>query len=49
MSYHVDKEISQVTINEQFSPLFKLDMLWKNSFFSKLEFKKNRMLAFLFI
>ena len=45
MSYHVDKEISQVTINEQFSPLFKLDMLWKNSFLSKLEFKKNRMLA----
>ena len=24
MSYHVQKEISQVTINEQFSPLFKL-------------------------
>ena len=45
MSYHVSREISQVTINEQFSPLFKLDMTWKSSFLTKLEFKKSRVLA----
>ncbi|MBG65192.1 MAG: cell surface protein SprA [Flavobacteriales bacterium] len=45
MSYHVQKEISQVTINEQFSPLFKLDMAWKNSLLTKLEIKRTRTLA----
>ena len=45
MSYHVAREISQVTINEQFSPLFKIDMIWKNSLLTKLEFKKSRVLA----
>ena len=45
MSYHVAREISQVTINEQFSPLFKLDMTWKNSLITKFEIKKSRILA----
>ena len=45
MSYHVEREISQVTINEQFSPLFKVDMTWKNSLLTKLELKKSRLLA----
>jgi cell surface protein SprA len=45
MSYHVEKEISQVTINEQFSPLFKVDMIWKNSLITKFEIKKSRTLA----
>ena len=37
MSYHVEKEISQVTINEQFSPLLKVDMtLEKQSVDQKL-------------
>ena len=45
MSYHVAREISQVTINEQFSPLFKVDMIWKNSLLTKIEFKKSRVLA----
>ena len=45
MSYHVNREISQVTINEQFSPLFKVDMSWKNSLLTKIEFKKSRVLA----
>jgi cell surface protein SprA len=45
MSYHVEKEISQVTINEQFSPLFKVDMTWKNSLLTKVELKRNRVLA----
>jgi len=45
MSYHVSREISQVTINEQFSPLFKVDMTWKNSLITKVEIKKSRVLA----
>ena len=45
MSYHVQKEISQVSISEQFSPLFKLDMLWKNSLITKIEIKSSRMLS----
>ena len=45
MSYQVQKEISQVTINEQFSPLFKIDMTWKNSLLTKVEMKRSRMLA----
>ena len=44
-SYHVEKEISQVTINEQFSPLFKIDMTWKNSLLTKFEVKRSRILA----
>ena len=42
LSYHVEKEIAQVTINEQFSPLFKLDLVWKNSLLTKIEFKRSR-------
>ena len=45
MSYHVAREISQVTINEQFSPLIKIDMTWKNSLLTKIELKKSRVLA----
>ena len=45
MSYHVSREISQVTINEQFSPLLKVDMIWKNSLITKVEIKKSRILA----
>jgi cell surface protein SprA len=45
MSYHVKREISQVTINEQFSPLVKLDMTWKNSLLTKVELKRTRVLA----
>ena len=45
LSYHVDKEISQITINEQFSPLFKIDMNWKDGLLNKIEIKKSRILA----
>ena len=45
LSYHVEKEIAQVTINEQFSPLFKLDLVWKNSLLTKIEFKRSRLLS----
>jgi len=45
LSYHVRKEIAQVTINEQFSPLFKVDMTWKNSLITKVEIKRNRVIS----
>ncbi|MBC8267014.1 MAG: cell surface protein SprA, partial [Flavobacteriales bacterium] len=45
MSYHSKYDISQVSINEQFSPLFKLDMTWKNSLLTRFEIKKSRMLS----
>ena len=45
MSYHVAREISQVTINERFSPLLKINMTWRNSLLTKIEFKKSRVLA----
>ncbi len=43
-NYFSQFEIGQVTINEQFSPLIKIDMTWKNSLITKLEVKKNRTL-----
>ena len=39
------KKKQLVTINEQFSPLFKVDMTWKNSLLTKMELKKSRVLA----
>lgn len=45
MSYHVENEISQVTINEQFSPLLKIDIVWKNGITNRFEIKKSRVLA----
>ncbi len=36
---------SSVSINEQFSPLFDLNMDWKNSLTSNIEFKRSRTLA----
>ena len=45
MSYHSKYDIAQVSINEQFSPLFKLDMTWKNSLLTRFEIKKSRMLS----
>jgi cell surface protein SprA len=45
MSYHTKYDIAQVSINEQFSPLFKIDMTWKNSLLARFEIKKSRMLS----
>ena len=44
-NYFSKYEIGQVTINEQFSPLIKVDMTWKNSLITKFEIKKNRTLS----
>lgn len=38
-------EIAQVSITEQFSPLLNIDLTWKNSLISKIEYKKSRNLA----
>ena len=45
LSYHPKYDIAQVSINEQFSPLFKIDMTWKNSLLTRFEIKKSRMLS----
>jgi cell surface protein SprA len=38
-------DITVVSINEQFSPLFDIDMDWNNSLTTKLEFKRSRTLS----
>jgi len=43
------EEIAMISINEQFSPLFNLDMTWNNSLMSKIEYKKTRNLSFSFV
>ena len=43
------QEIAMVSINEQFSPLFNIDMTWNNSLMSKIEFKKIRNISFSFV
>jgi cell surface protein SprA len=42
------KEIAQVSINEQFSPLLNFDMALKNSLLAKAEIKKSRNIALTF-
>ncbi len=42
------KEIAQVSINEQFAPLLNFDMALKNSLLAKAEVKKSRNLALTF-
>ncbi|KAF0199526.1 MAG: hypothetical protein FD166_649 [Bacteroidetes bacterium] len=41
--------IEVVTLTEQFSPLFGLDMTWNNSLISKFEYKKSRNLSLSFV
>ncbi len=38
-------ELNVVTINEQFSPLFNIDLNWKNSLTTRLEWKKARTVS----
>jgi len=44
-----ENRIDVVTLSEQFSPLFKLDMTWNNSLLSNFEFKKSRTLSLSFV
>ena len=47
-NYVPEYEIGAINISETFSPLFNIDMSWKNSLITKLEVKKNRNLTFSF-
>lgn len=38
-------ELNVVTINEQFSPLFNIDLNWKNSLTTRIEWKKSRTVS----
>ena len=38
-------ELNVVTINEQFSPLFNIDLNWKNSLTTRIEWKKSRTIS----
>ncbi len=44
-----DKQIDQVTITEQFSPLLKIELAWVNSLLTNIEFKKSRNLSLSFV
>jgi cell surface protein SprA len=41
-------QINTITLSEQFSPLFGIDMTWKNSLTSRFEFKKSRNISLSF-
>jgi cell surface protein SprA len=43
------KEIGQVSISEQFSPLLGVDVTWKNNIQTRVEFKKDRNLSLSFV
>lgn len=42
------REMSAITITEQFAPLFSIDMTWNNSLLSDFEIKKSRDLSLSF-
>lgn len=44
-NFTVEQNINTVIITEQFSPLFDLDMNWKNSLNTRFEYKKSRTVA----
>lgn len=41
-NFMVANSINTISINEQFSPLFNINMDWKNSLTTRFEFKKSR-------
>jgi cell surface protein SprA len=43
------KEIGQVSISEQFSPLLGVDVTWKNNIQTRIEYKKDRNLSLSFV
>lgn len=46
--YIPEYDLGQISIAEQFAPLFGLDMTWENNILSKFEFKKSRNLTMAF-
>ncbi|MCX6232896.1 MAG: cell surface protein SprA [Bacteroidetes bacterium] len=47
-NYVSKKQIDQVSISEQFSPLFRIELSWVNSLLTNIEFKKSRNLSLSF-
>jgi len=47
-NYIPKREMSAITITEQFAPLFSIDMTWNNSMLSDFEIKKSRDLSLSF-
>jgi cell surface protein SprA len=45
-SYYPQYDVASVTIVEQFAPLAGLDMTWKNSLLTRVEYRKSRNLNF---
>jgi cell surface protein SprA len=44
-NFMVEQNISTVSINESFSPLFDINMDWKNSMTTRFEYKRSRTVA----
>ena len=44
-NFMVEQNISTVSINENFSPLFDLNMDWKNSLTTRIEYRRSRTIA----
>ena len=47
--YFPKYDISQISISEQFSPLFNIDITWNNNLMTKFELKKSRNLGLSFV
>ena len=45
-SFFPEYDLTTVTIQEQFAPLFGIDMTWNNSLLTRFEFRKSRTLTF---
>jgi cell surface protein SprA len=45
-SFFPEYDITQVTIQEQFAPLFGLDLTWTNSLLTRFEYRKTRTITF---
>lgn len=45
MNFIPQYELNVVTINEQFSPLLNIDLNWKNSLTTRIEWKKSRTVS----
>jgi cell surface protein SprA len=44
-NFMVESNINMVSINENFSPLFDINMDWKNSLTTRIEYKRSRTVA----
>lgn len=47
-NYIAARQIDQVTINEQFAPLIKIEITWQNSLLTNIEIKKSRNISLSF-